>query len=201
MKQFLLSFWDKHKILSVLLAVILAGFVLFAVWYFQPISTRTVTGQINGRKFSMEVPKDWKMVTDNETFKRYAPEGKAYTEDFVSINLSQMSEELGYSEESQSLLKNMIHTGDPDLFEKTQQSFFPDFRLYYHKKMESNGISMVKLSYALCKDPEWEYSYKIGCFFEEQDDVYFLYLSWEHRLFKPMSRILQKTAASFQWES
>ena len=195
-----LSLWKKHKVLSVLLGMVILCLLLFLAWYFQPIPTRTITGEINGRSFSMEVPKDWEHVTDSTSFQRYAPPGEAYTEKYVSIDLAHLSEELSYSEQSQELLRQMILTGDPSQVEQAQQILFPDFRISSHKKVQYHGIPMVRLSYALCKDPEWGNTYTISYFFEQQGSVYSLHLSWEEYPFWPMSRILQKSASSFQWK-
>ena len=194
-----LSLWKKHKVLSVLLGLVILCLVVFLAWYFQPIPTRTVTGQINGRSFSMEVPKDWDPRDNGIVFHGYRPNGtNPYTAP-VSMGLSLISEELGYMEEYQNLLRQMLASGDTRFFEQRCRDMFYDLAQFTSHRVTYHKIPMMRLSYRLCQIPEWGYHRTVSYYFQAGEEVYLLDITWEKWYPTPPSRILKKAAQSFQW--
>lgn len=196
MKQFLLSFWNKHKILFALLTIILAGLVLFTVWYFQPIPTRTVTGQINGRKFSMEVPKDWKTICNTDgDFQCVKPlrSGETDVSSAVWVQLWNLEDYPDFH------AVQTLMSGDPEHFISYHKNTDMEFYFTSHSSVSYHGQIMTQVSYSQRKYPEADRGY-FSCYWLEYEDLILEIAAFRREgCVFPYQRVAKKAAESFCW--
>lgn len=192
-----LSLWKKHKVLSVLLGLVILCLAVFLAWYFQPIPTRTVTGQINGRSFSMEVPKDWETnrnIDGNLRVVKPLSSGETQVSSAVWVQLWN-PEEYADFHAAQSLM-----AGDSEPFVSYHKNTDTEFQLDSHRSVSYHGLAMTQLSYSQRKYPEADRGYFSGYWMEHEGSILEISAFRREGELFPFQRVAKKAAQSFQWK-